>query len=95
MNVTEDVRIEKLMKRRYAGLNKTFYNGYKQLSEQDFFAIEGEDISKMNLADRINLYYKIGRFVEVPFTEEELDIRQKVEDCETFVRSVEKKACSL
>ena len=36
----------------------------------------------MNLADRINLYYKIGRFVEVPFTEEELVIRQQVEDCE-------------
>ena len=28
VNITEDARIEKLMKRRYAGLNKTFYRGY-------------------------------------------------------------------
>ena len=28
VNVVEDARIEKLMKRRYAGLAKTFYNGY-------------------------------------------------------------------
>lgn len=89
VNVTEDVRVEKLMKRRYAGLNKTFFNGYKELSEQDFFCIEDEDVSEMNLADRINLYYKIGRFVDVPFTDEELVIRQQVEDAETFVQAVD------
>ena len=27
VNIVEDVRIEKLMKRRYAGLSKCFYNG--------------------------------------------------------------------
>ena len=30
VNVTEDVRIEKLMKRRYAGISKTFYRGYNE-----------------------------------------------------------------
>ena len=35
VNVVEDARIEKLMKRRYAGLAKTFYNGYKELAEDD------------------------------------------------------------
>ena len=89
INVTEDVRIEKLMKRRYAGLSKTFYNGYKQLHESDFFCLEGDDISKMNLADRINLYYKIGNFIDVPFTESELVIRKMVEDAETFVQAVD------
>ena len=34
LNVTEDARVEKLMKRRYAGLPKTFYKGYKELNEQ-------------------------------------------------------------
>ena len=28
VNVVEDVRIEKLMKRRYAGISKSFYRGY-------------------------------------------------------------------
>ena len=32
VNVVEDVRIEKLMKRRYAGISKTFYRGYAAVS---------------------------------------------------------------
>ena len=69
VNVVEDVRIEKLMKRRYMGLSKSFYKGYKELSEKDFFCLEGEDLEKMNLADRINLHFKIGNFVDIKFTE--------------------------
>jgi len=42
VNVVEDARIEKLMKRKYAGLAKTFFNGYKELNEEDFFQIEEE-----------------------------------------------------
>ena len=33
VNVVEDVRIEKLMKRRYAGISKTFYRGYSELAD--------------------------------------------------------------
>jgi hypothetical protein len=62
VNVVEDVRIEKLMKRRYAGLSKTFYRGYGELAEEDFFQIEGEDLETYNLADKVNLYYKLGNF---------------------------------
>jgi len=39
VNIVEDARIEKLMKRRYPGLAKTFFNGYKELAEDDFFQI--------------------------------------------------------
>ena len=39
INVVEDARIEKLMKRKYAGLPKTFYRGYKELQDEDFFCI--------------------------------------------------------
>ena len=53
VNIVEDVRIEKLMKRRYAGISKTFYRGYKELADEDFFCLENEDVSKMNLADRV------------------------------------------
>ena len=67
VNVVEDVRIEKLMKRRYAGISKTFYRGYQELAEEDFFQIADESIDLMNLADRVNLFYKIGSFVKVPF----------------------------
>jgi len=33
VNIVEDARIEKLMKRKYAGLPKTFFTGYKELQE--------------------------------------------------------------
>ena len=84
VNVVEDVRIEKLMKRRYMGLSKSFYKGYKELSEKDFFCLEGEDMDKMNLADRINLHFKIGNFVDIKFTEFEEAIVRMVEGCEDF-----------
>ena len=85
VNVVEDVRIEKLMKRRYAGLSKTFYKGYGELAQEDFFQIADENIDNFNLADKVNLYYKIGNFVDVPFAEsDEMAIVQMIADCETF-----------
>jgi len=85
VNIVEDVRIEKLMKRRYAGISKTFYRGYKELSDEDFFCIESEDVSKMNLADRVNLYFKIGNFCDISFREyDEMPIVRMIDGCETF-----------
>ena len=85
VNVVEDVRIEKLMKRRYAGICKTFYHGYSDLFDEDFFGIESQDVSKMNLADRVNLHFKIGNFVDIPFDEYiEMPIVRMIEGCEDF-----------
>ena len=84
VNVIEDARIEKLMKRKYAGLAKTFYRGYNELSENDFFQLEDEDVSKMSLPDRINLHFKIGNFVDLDFTIEEYHFVARTEQCETF-----------
>ena len=67
VNVCEDIRIEKLMKRRYAGLPKTFYAGYETLADEDFFQIEDIEWSKLNLADKLNVFFKIGNFSDVPF----------------------------
>ena len=85
VNIVEDARIEKLMKRRYAGLSKTFFNGYKELAEQDFFQVADEDISLMNLADRANLRFKIGNYTLVPIESgEETEIIDAIADTETF-----------
>ena len=84
VNVVEDVRIEKLMRRKYAGIAKTFYNGYHELSDNDFFDLADKDISDLNLADRINIYNKIGSFVDVSFSDAEKKILSLVESCETF-----------
>ena len=88
VNVTEDARIEKLMKRKYAGLGKTFFRGYQELSDQDFFELEGQDLSKMNLADRINLHFKIGNHVDVPFNDEEQEFVKMTGESETFADAV-------
>ena len=45
VNVLEDVRIEKMIKVTYPGLRKSFYEGYNELWDQDFFGVKGEDIN--------------------------------------------------
>ena len=84
VNIVEDVRIEKMMKRRYAGISKTFYRGYKELSDEDFFCIKNEDVTKMNLADKANLYFKIGSFIDIDFNSQEHVLIQKISNAETF-----------
>jgi hypothetical protein len=84
VNVVEDVRIEKLMKRRYAGLSKTFFTGYKELNEEDFFQIADENISTFNLADRVNLYFKVGNFISLNFKPEEKEIVDLISSAESF-----------
>ena len=84
MNVVEDVRIEKLMKRKYLGIAKTFYRGYNELNDKDFFEIADEDYNNFNLADRVNLFYKIGSFIDISFSDTEKEIVDLIGKCETF-----------
>ena len=84
INVVEDARVEKLMKRKYPGLAKTFYSGYNQLNDEDFFSIADEDVSKMSLIDRINLHFKIGAFSLMPFNEKENEFVGMISEAETF-----------
>ena len=84
VNVVEDARIEKLMKRKYPGLAKTFYRGYKELNDEDFFSISDESVADFNLADRANLHFKVGNFLDLSFTEEEMAIIRMIGGCEDF-----------
>lgn len=89
LNVVEDARIEKMMKRKYRGLPKYFSAGYKELDSDDFFGHKSENINTFNLIDRINLHVKIGPFALIPFSEEEKNFVERVEECETFDEAVE------
>jgi len=84
VNVVEDARIEKLMKRKYAGLARSFYYGYKELNHNDFFGLKDEDISKMSLIDRINLQFKIGNYINIPFEKNEYHFIPMIENVESF-----------
>ena len=74
VNVVEDARIEKMMKKTYPGLRKSFYQGYNELFARDFFGVKEQDVSKLAFIDRINLHYKIGSLLQVPFSAEELPL---------------------
>lgn len=72
LNVIEDARIEKRIKRKFPGLAKSFAQAYRDLYERDFFGINKiDDLNKLNLIDRINLHFKLGAHVIVPFNDEE------------------------
>ena len=84
VNVVEDVRIEKLMKRKYPGLRKSFAGGYAELNALDFFEIQDENLEEFALIDRINLHYKVGASALIPFADEERVFVTRAEKTETF-----------
>ena len=88
LNVCEDARIEKLMKRKYMGLAKSFYRGYSEMHEEDFFELDGEDIDSFTLADRANLHFKIGSFLDLSFSDAEKEIITLIQNAETFTETI-------
>ena len=88
VNLVEDARIEKLMKRKYMGLAKSFYKGYSELHDKDFFEIDGQDISSLNLADRANLHFKLCSILSVSFSAPEKEIITLIQNAETFTETL-------
>lgn len=84
VGVTEDARIENQMKRKFSGLPKTFYRGYKELYDEDFFGVADDNLDTLQIADRVNLHFKVGRFLMVKFTPEEQVVVDQIASAETF-----------
>ena len=84
VNVLEDVRVERLMKKKYPGLSRTFYNGYNELNNDDFFSTKEENLDELTFIDRINLYFKIGAFHNICFSDEENEFLTRASLTETF-----------
>tara|TARA_A100001035_G_scaffold3122_1_gene2331 strand:- start:1393 stop:3669 length:2277 start_codon:yes stop_codon:yes gene_type:complete len=89
LNVTEDARIEKLIKRKFPGLSKDFHTGYSELNDEDFFCIEDENVELLPLIDRINLHFKIGSYALMPFSSAETPLRDAVGNAETFQEAID------
>ena len=90
MNILEDVRIEKLIKRKYPGLRKRMNEGYKQLNDKDFFGVSKvPSLEALNLIDRINLYFKAGFQCGVKFTQDEKEFVNRAERVETIDEVIE------
>lgn len=90
LNVIEDARIEKLAKRKFPGLAKSFSRAYASLYERDFFGIKKlGDLNKLNLIDRINLRFKMGAHVIVEFNDVEREIVREIDNVETWDQVVD------
>ena len=84
LNVVEDARIEKKIKRKYPGGSKPMIEGYRQLVSENFFATKDRDLNALNLIDRINLHYKIGASAGIEFDEIESPFLTEIDKAETF-----------
>lgn len=89
LNVVEDARIERLILAKYPGLAFDFKKAYSQLIANDFFGINGKDVSKLALIDRINIHAKTRGEISVPFFGAEVDILERVNSAKTFQEVVD------
>jgi len=90
LNVIEDVRIEKKIQEKFPGLKSSFRKGYSDLMEKDFFGVNERDdeIDELPLIDRINLHYKIGSYLNVQFSKQEMvyvDLIEKIKSWDDVV----------
>jgi hypothetical protein len=89
LNIIEDIRIERLIKNKYAGMPRIFNGAYKELVENDFFGIKDKDISKLGFLDRLNLRGKIGTVLDIPLNEDEEKLYNECYAAKTFEDVIE------
>ena len=88
LNIVEDARIEKKIKRKYPGIVKPFLSAYRELYGRGFFGEENPD--DLNFMDRINLHCKLGALAGIQFNDDvELEYLDLVISCESFDDVVE------
>ena len=93
-NVIEDTRIERKMRNAFPGLRRSFYAGYQEFMKSGpIFMVNsaGEFVhpvtnetmapAKMRLIDRINMHYKVGAFLSIPFAADEMPWLAKIDAC--------------
>ncbi len=90
VNILEDIRIEKAIKKKFPGLRKSFVYGYEEMVKDKIHNIFGLD-EKITLdgdykllIDRINLQYKVGLVKDIPFLEDEQFLLDKISSLESF-----------
>ena len=84
INIIEDIRIEKLVQRKYPGLVRSFKLGYTELLNRDFFGLEDRDIASMSFMNRVNVKSKARDLMEVPFFGDEVELFEECLAVETW-----------
>ena len=88
VNIVEDARIEKMIQSKFPGLKKSFYDGYGDLIDKDFFSINGKDLTTYNLIDRLNVHFKAGVRAGVEFSAEEKVFVDRMENLRSWEESL-------
>ena len=81
------------MKRRFNGASAYFYHLYRWCADHDFFSLtkffaEGKSLADLELIDRINLHFKCGAFMVVPFIASEMPFVRRAAIIETWDEAV-------
>jgi hypothetical protein len=84
MNIVEDVRIEKLMKDKFPGLRRDFSAAYRDLADRNFFGTKDKNLNDFSFIDRMNLHFKCGAFMSVPFSADEQQVVDMIDTISSF-----------
>ena len=87
-NIVEDARIEKMIQGKFPGLKRSFYNGYGDLIERDFFGTKDRDVNSYNFVDRLNVHFKLGVRAGVQFSDEEMVFVNRMESLRSWDDSI-------
>lgn len=90
VNVIEDARIERRIKDVFPGLRGAFTRGYADFFHNGpiFNDVHQKPITSYSFIDRINIHYKIGAHVTVPFSAEERPYLTRIDALRTFADAV-------
>lgn len=88
LNIVEDIRIERLIRRKFPGFVSVYNRGYSKLLGLDFFSLNQWDDFKLH--DRINAYAKLGNMLPHTLSDFEMEVFKNVSDTETFEDVIEK-----
>lgn len=85
-NVFEDLRIEKLIKKKYPGLNGPYKRAYQELLDKKLLGYDQQkDLNEYGLIDRLNLQFKFGVHLnmDIPIAEDEQQWVDRADKCKT------------
>jgi hypothetical protein len=87
LNVVEDARIESLVKKKYPGMKKIFFQGYKELVDSGFFpSLKNQ---KLNLIDRLNVWFKLSGIIQIDLEQEDKYWIDRISNVTSFEDVVE------
>ena len=89
LNVIEDIRIDKKMKLKYPGLRRSYFHGYNELIENDFFKTKEIDVNKLRFIDRLNMFSKSGQREQIDFSVQEQEFITKSDNLNTWEDVIE------